>query len=300
MSVFFSTKIMKVSESKRSRWVYGVLILMIAALILFSILPLATSIWQQNQAQSLGGSSSEELSRRLESQALGYQLVLEREPDNVNAWQGLLDTRLQQGDLTAAIAPLEQLAQLQPDQVEYTLLLAQTKQQLQDDEGAANIYRNLLQNKPFDIRTLKGLSDLFLVQNKSQEAILTIQNAITQAIKVKANDPSEQTAAQLTSLQLLLGEIYLQQKRFDDAIALYDTASQINSEDFRPILSKALVLDQSGQKEAAEPLFQQALLLAPVQYKDTIKKMVLGTLNHSASKSGTKATPNAPTVSTQP
>ena len=300
MSVFFSTKIMKVSESKRSRWVYGVLILMIAALILFSVLPLATSIWQQNQAQSLGGSSSEELGRRLESQALGYQLVLEREPDNVNAWQGLLDTRLQQGDLTGAIAPLERLAQLQPEQVAYTLLLAQTKQQLQDYEGAANIYRNLLQSKPFDIRTLKGLSDLFLVQNKPQEAILAIQNAITQAIKVKADDPSEQTKGQLTSLQLLLGEIYLQQKRVDDAIALYDTASQINPEDFRPILSKALVLDQSGQKAAAEPLFQQALLLAPVQYKDTIKKMALGVFDNSAPKPATKVSPNPYPVAPQP
>lgn len=274
---------MKVSQSKRSRWVYGVLILMIAALILFSVLPLATSIWQQNQVQAVNGSPSEELSRRLESQAFGYKLVLEREPDNVNAWQGLLDTRLQQGDLSAAIAPLEKLAQLKPDQVEYTLLLAQTKQQVQDYEGAETIYRSLLKRQPFDIRTLKGLSDLYFVQNKPAEAIAALHYAIREAMKVKDSDRSEATAAQLTSLQLLLGEIYLQQKRFDDAIALYDTASQANPEDFRPILSKALVFNQSGQQEAAEPLFKQALLLAPVQYKDTIKKMSLPVPNSANS-----------------
>lgn len=274
---------MKVSQSKRSRWVYGVLILMIAALILFSVLPLATSIWQQNQVQAVNGSPSEELSRRLESQAFGYKLVLEREPDNVNAWQGLLDTRLQQGDLSAAIAPLEKLAQLKPDQVEYTLLLAQTKQQVQDYEGAETIYRGLLKRQPFDIRTLKGLSDLYFVQDKSAEAIAALHYAIREAMKVKDSDRSEATAAQLTSLQLLLGEIYLQQKRFDDAIALYDTASQANPEDFRPILSKALVFNQSGQQEAAEPLFKQALLLAPVQYKDTIKKMSLPVPNSANS-----------------
>jgi tetratricopeptide (TPR) repeat protein len=266
---------MKASPTKRSPWVYLGLFLMIGALLIFSIAPLVSSILQQSRMNNATGTPLDANTRRLEAEALGYELVLEREPDNVNALQGLLENRLRQGNLKDAIAPLERLSQLIPEQIEYTLLLAQTKQQLQDYEGASNIYRNLLASNPLDIRTLKGLSDLFILQKRDAEAIQTVQNAITQAIKIRGADPNEENSANVTSVQLLLGEIYLQQNRVNDAIALYDNTSQMSPDDFRPILAKAIVLNQQGQTKAAEPIFQQALILAPTQYKETVKQMSL-------------------------
>jgi tetratricopeptide (TPR) repeat protein len=266
---------MKASPTKRSPWVYLGLFLMIGALLIFSIAPLVSSIVQQSRMDNAAATPLDANSRRLEAEALGYELVLEREPNNVNALQGLLENRLRQGNLKDAIAPLERLSQLIPEQIEYTLLLAQTKQQLQDYEGASNLYRKLLASNPLDIRTLKGLSDLFILQKRDAEAIQTVQNAITQAIKLRGSDPSEENSANVTSVQLLLGEIYLQQNRVNEAIALYDNTAQMNPDDFRPILAKAIVLNQQGQTKAAEPIFQQALLLAPTQYKETIKQMSL-------------------------
>ncbi|MEB3123557.1 MAG: tetratricopeptide repeat protein [Snowella sp.] len=266
---------MKASPTKRSPWVYLGLFLMIGALLIFSIAPLVSSILQQSRIDNAAATPLDANSRRLEAEALEYELVLEREPNNVNALQGLLENRLRQGKLKEAIAPLERLSQLIPEQIEYTLLLAQTKQQLQDYEGASNIYRNLLASNPLDIRSLKGLADLFILQKRDAEAIQTVQNAITQAIKLRGSDPSEENSANVTSVQLLLGEIYLQQNRVNEAIALYDNTTQMNPDDFRPILAKAIVLNQQGQTKAAEPIFQQALLLAPTQYKETIKQMSL-------------------------
>ncbi|MFM7440160.1 MAG: tetratricopeptide repeat protein, partial [Snowella sp.] len=213
--------------------------------------------------------------------------------------QGLLENRLRQGNLKDAIAPLERLSQLIPEQIEYTLLLAQTKQQLQDYEGASNIYRNLLASNPLDIRTLKGLSDLFILQKRDAEAIQTVQNAITQAIKIRGSDPSEENSANVTSVQLLLGEIYLQQNRVNEAIALYDNTSQMNPDDFRPILAKAIVLNQQGQTRAAEPIFQQALLLAPTQYKETIKQMSLNTIRSAPELSSSSTVKEAPPSQTK-
>ena len=218
---------MKASPSKRSPWVYIGLFLMIGALVIFSIAPLVSSILQQSRIENSAPNPLDANARRLETESLGYQLVLEREPDNVNALQGLLNNRLRQGNLQDAIASLERLSQLIPDQIEYTLLLAQTKQQLKDYEGASNIYRNLLASNPLEIRTLKGFSDLLISQNRDSEAIQTVQNAITQAIKLKGTAPSAENSATVTSAQLLLGEIYLQQKRFDDAIAVYNNTSSL-------------------------------------------------------------------------
>ena len=83
----------------------------------------------------------------LQEQAKGYELVLQREPENQTALRGLLELRLQLGDIPGAIVPLEKLAKLNPQQPTYGLLLAQAKQQVNDREGAAEAYRKLLTSK---------------------------------------------------------------------------------------------------------------------------------------------------------
>jgi tetratricopeptide (TPR) repeat protein len=250
---------------------------MVSALVLFSLVPLVMGLWQPRPAADgvVNGGTP------LESQALGYQLVLEREPDNVNALQGLLEIRLQQKNLAAAIAPLERLGQIRTDQVQYRILLAQLKTQLEDNAGAAKVYREILTQSPYNIQALKGLSGLYAQQERPAEAVAIVQNAITQAIKAQTGAPGTVPPDQLTSLQLLLGEIYLSQNRPDQAIAIYEAASKVNGNDFRPVLAQAQVMAQTGKVKEADPFFQQAIMLAPVQYKDPIKNIALQVTNQA-------------------
>ncbi|MEB3161246.1 MAG: tetratricopeptide repeat protein [Synechocystis sp.] len=267
---------MATSRTDRDIWVYLGVGAMISALLLFSLVPIVTSIWQP-----IAPPTNAPVGSPLENQALGYQLVLEREPDNQNALQGLLEIRLQQEDLAAAIAPLERLGQLNPDQVQYRILLAEAKHQLKDNAGAAQVYRGILSQFPYNIQALKGLSGLYQQQDRPAEAIAVVQNAITQAIKAQTAQTGQLNPNDVTSLQLLLGEIYLGQNRPDQAIAIYEAASQVNVDDFRPPLAKAQVLAQTGKVKDAESLFQQATLLAPVQYKDAIKNIARQATNNA-------------------
>jgi cytochrome c-type biogenesis protein CcmH/NrfG len=82
----------------------------------------------------------------------------------------------------------------------------------------------------------------------------------------------------------LLGEIYLQQQRPQEAIALYTAAHQLNPQDFRPVLAQAIVLKQQKQDIQAKPLFDQAVGLAPVAYKDAIKQMAVPVPGDTKSK----------------
>lgn len=66
----------------------------------------------------------------LKSQAEGYALVLQREPNNQTALEGLAKAQLDLGNKQAAIAPLEKLVQLHPDRVDYQALLKETRQQI--------------------------------------------------------------------------------------------------------------------------------------------------------------------------
>lgn len=65
---------------------------------------------------------------QLEEIAKGYEKVLQREPDNQFALQKLVETRLQMNDLQGAIAPMEKLVKLNPDNAQYKALLAGIKQ----------------------------------------------------------------------------------------------------------------------------------------------------------------------------
>ena len=264
---------MKVSKTKNRRWIYATLVLMLLALLSFSVLPLLSSIVQASQADKSPVVSQE--TARLENEALGYQLVLEREPDNENALLGLLETRLRQEDLDAAITPLKRLAQLNPQQPDYGILLAQSQQQLKNYEEAIKTYQEIIAANPGELRSLKGMVNLLVQQKRSQDAINLVQNTLTQAIAEQSNESVSHSVFNLTSLQLLLGEIYTEQKRYDDAVIIYDQAIKGDADDFRPLLAKAIMLRQQGKETEAESLFKEAILKAPVQYKEQLKDISL-------------------------
>lgn len=261
---------MKTSEPNRSRWLYVALILMLLALIAFSMVPLINGIVQANQSTTrattvVSTEINPDPKARLEAEALGYQLVLERDPTSQTALRGLLEVRLKQGNLQDAIEPLEKLAQLNIKEPDYTILLAQAKQQLKDYEGAQNAYRTLLASHPGEIRAVKGMVDLFVAQNRSADAIGFVQDIL------KDSALNTTQGVDKTAIALLLGQIYVEQKNYGDAIAIYDQAFSFNQKDFRPVLAKALILQEQGKEEQAKPSFDLAISLAPREYKEQIK-----------------------------
>lgn len=256
---------MSSSQNKQSKktWVLVVIGFVVVAFVGVSVLPFLANRGGEPQANN---PQTEQQQEELADQARGYEAVLEREPENENALQGLLEIRLQQGDVQGAISPLEQLADLNPDQDAYRILLAQAKQQTGDVEGAATAYRTILDEQPGDTRALQGLVDLFLQEGRPEAAI----GELEETLELAENNEIE---VDTTSIQLLLAQVYARTDDFDDAIALYKKLSKEDPNDFRPILGQALVKQEQGNDEAAKPLYEEAFSLAPAEYKDQIKGM---------------------------
>ncbi len=257
-------------KKKRSSWIYLVLGIMLFSLITVSALPLVGSVvegtkFDRNPNSEVVVLSQQELAK-LEAEASGYQKVLEREPDNNTALSGLLRIKLQQKDIPGAIVPLEKLANLNPGQTEYGVLLAQAKQQIEDYEGAAAAYSQILGEHPGDIYALGGMTNLYLAQDLPERAIALLKKTIAVASKDSPNADS----IDQDSVELLLGELYTNQERYGEAIALYDRLGKANEDDFRPIFAKALVLKKQGDLIAAKPILEKAYIAAPEQYKDQI------------------------------
>jgi tetratricopeptide (TPR) repeat protein len=277
-------------KQKRSSWLDLVLGLMLFSLIIFSGLPLFNSIVagdrsgiNPNSASATTISTQELI--QLEAEASGYQKVLQREPENETALQGLLTIRLKQQDLKGSIEPLAKLASLHSEQPEYTILLAQAKQQVNDYEGAAAAYSQVLAYNPGDILALRGIANLYLAQNMPERAVSLLTETIETA---KRNSDKSAESIDISSVKLVLGELYSNRQQYSDAIAIYDEIASEHKDDFRPVLAKGLVLDKQEDFEAAKTMFDRAYTLAPVQFKDQIKSQ----LTRLSQKERAKSTPN--------
>jgi Flp pilus assembly protein TadD len=271
------------------------LALAVLAFVGVSVLPIigalnnSASPPNPNSASTPSAPVASDQKTKWEDQVRGYESVLQREPENQAALKGLLQARLQllaikQGNVQSVIEPLEKLAKLNPDQTEYGVLLAQAKQQIGDNEGAAQAYRAILETKPGDLKALQGMVVLLIDQKRPEAAVGLLQDTLTKAAQANTIQPG---SVDTVAVEVLLGNVHASQKRFPQAIAAFDQAIKKDAKDFRPVLAKAMLLKQQGQTAAAKPLFDSALALAPAQYKDEINK--------AASASPTPAPAASPT-----
>jgi len=102
---------------------------MFAGSLLFSTAQLFSSAFEQQPTED-AATAAQLKESQLKAYEQGYEQVLQREPENQVALQGLVDTRLQMQDAKGAKEPLEKLVELNPEQQEYKVLLAQVKQQM--------------------------------------------------------------------------------------------------------------------------------------------------------------------------
>jgi len=292
-----------VSQPGNRRIFQIVLVLAVVAFVGISLIPILTafnppkSLSSNVSGMSNSALSSSAQSSTLEDQVRGYESVLQREPENQTALKGLLEARLRllsqkkrgevkPSDIQVVIETLEKLVKLNPQQSEYAVLLAQAKQEIGDLEGAAQVYRSILSTKPGDLKALQGMVKLQLAKQRPEAAVGLLQDTISKAAQANSIQPG---SVDVVAVQILLGGVYSFQKEYTQADNIYDQAMKQNTQDFRPVLAKAMLLKEQGKYEQAQPLFASASTLAPTQYKDEINKLAQLSPPHKSPASPTSS-----------
>ncbi|KOP26061.1 hypothetical protein AMR41_12435 [Hapalosiphon sp. MRB220] len=90
----------------------------------FAIVPTIQKAIENPSTQPVSAESS------LKKQEQGYKLVLQREPENKTALEGLVKIRLESQNLKGAVEPLEKLVKLNPDRQDYKVLLEKLQKQI--------------------------------------------------------------------------------------------------------------------------------------------------------------------------
>ncbi|MEN9279638.1 MAG: tetratricopeptide repeat protein, partial [Gloeomargarita sp. DG02_3_bins_56] len=164
------------SATTQRPWLKLVMVVGGAAFLGLSVLPFADSLLPK------AATPTPEAKDERVSEAKGFELVLEKDPDNVYALRSLLEIRLRQKDLKGALPLLSRLAKKHPDVAEYHILLAQTQVELGDKEAAVGTYRDFLERQPGNLLALVGVTDLLVQLERPALAESILQQSL---VKVK-------------------------------------------------------------------------------------------------------------------
>ncbi|MBD2100827.1 tetratricopeptide repeat protein [Leptolyngbya sp. FACHB-261] len=268
---------------KRRRWlVIGFVLISMVSLLGFSVAPFLPNLFDQSASvASTPQNTPADLQADLKAQERGYELVIQREPDNRTALEGLVRTRAQLGNFQGLVEPLQQLVKLSPQEPGYAVLLAQAQLRLGDQEAAASTYRDVLTRSPGEPDALNGLVGLLLQQNKPEAAVGLLQDTLkvanqqtTPAVPPPPGQaPLQPQPINKADVQWLLGNVYAAQQRYPEALQVYDQILNRDKNDFRPLVGKALVLREQGKAAESQALFDSAVALAPAAAKDQIKQL---------------------------
>jgi tetratricopeptide (TPR) repeat protein len=151
---------------------------------------------------------------------------------------------------------------------------------------ANELFGSILKSNPKDIRGLVGVVETMASQKQFPEAIKTVEAAVSQ--DPKRND-----------MRTVLANLYARSDRYDDAIKIFSElsksdprngellirlaeaqrrkgdintsietfrqAAQVNQADIRPLLQLGLMLDGTGRRDQAKPIYEQVLKIDPDQ-----------------------------------
>ncbi len=191
---------------------------------------------------------------------------------------------IQIGERDKARDELLAINKIAPDNPDARYQIGYMAWQAKDYKQAEQVFNDLYKTNPKDIRGLVGIVETLVGQNKMADAIQAMQ-------KASDKEPDRQ------DMKLALANLYVRDLRYDDALKIYNAllqldpkssdllvrvaeterrigdintaietfrrASQAAPTDTKPLLQLGLLMDGTGRRDQAKPIYEQILKIQP-------------------------------------
>jgi tetratricopeptide (TPR) repeat protein len=209
-----------------------------------------------------------------------YQKVVERDPQNLTALEGLAEASLAMGQSAEAVALYNKLLKIKPNHPPAIRGLAQCQFTEEDYDGSIRTLEALAQNKP-ELETWLMLADAYTARGKTDRALRAVNAALQlsqkdaklhlraahlneEMKKLREAEQEFQTALNLAPDEVAgridLGFLYRKQKRFDDAISVFKQALRLDPGHLNASLLLAICYTEGNYLDSAEKLFKEILM----------------------------------------
>ncbi|PID75107.1 MAG: hypothetical protein CSA20_02855 [Deltaproteobacteria bacterium] len=165
--------------------------------------------------------------------------AVEKEPSNRTSFLILLaDIYIQQEEFEKAVDCYKQILSDEADNEVAVVKLAVLYSLMRQNDLAQQLYEEYLQTHPRSYRILLSQALFFRKNRKYNEALVRFEKALTMNWSVE--------------LAYDVASLYSQQRRFSEALRLYDAIIAKDAFDERAILNRAYVLYSLGKREESE------------------------------------------------
>lgn len=180
---------------------------------------------------------------------------LKTHPNDISSLKILLHTRMIKRDIPGAVEILDRMMLVEPYEIEWKLLKAQAHFYLGDMNEARLTYERILKFSPFSPAALQGLATVMQKCGDEDAIVPMLAGTLEKALienKVKA----------VQNLRLLLGEYYLFEKKYQEALMNYQDVVKEDPEDFRPYFWQGIIYSILEKKDEASKQFEKYRQLA--------------------------------------
>ncbi|GMP85367.1 hypothetical protein CsSME_00038554 [Camellia sinensis var. sinensis] len=199
--------------------------------------------------------SDEEKERTLEEYASSH-------PDDVQALRSLMEAKIKNRKVDEAIAIVEQLIGLEPEDVEWPLLKGHLHRYNGDLEMAKLGFNEILEKDPFRVEAYHGLV-MTVSEADSDFQLKEIEKRLVEAME---RCKREKKKDDLRDLKLLIAQIRVIEGNYSDALKIYQELVREEPRDFRPHLCQGIIYTLLRKKDEAEKHFQKYRRLVPKEH----------------------------------
>ncbi|XP_004502875.1 protein SLOW GREEN 1, chloroplastic [Cicer arietinum] len=185
--------------------------------------------------------------------------ILEKDPRNVEGLKVIVYGKIRRGKCKEAEKFVKRLIDVEPNEVEWRLLLALCYETMGYLSKAKTLYSEILEHRPLLVRALHSLAMVMHKNNEGPAVFEMLNKALELAI-------SEDKVTEERNIRILTAQMLVVQGDLEEGLKRFQDLIDQNPRDFRPYLCQGIIYSLLDKKEEAAKQFETYQALVPEEF----------------------------------